>query len=40
VACIYDSVKRIIAPAKRDGVPTNIAADTPALELIASMSSI
>ncbi len=37
---IYDSVKRIIAIAKRDGVPTSVAADTSALERIAAISSI
>jgi leucine dehydrogenase len=40
VARIYDSVKRIIAIAKRDGVPTNVAADTLALERIDAISSI
>jgi leucine dehydrogenase len=40
VARIYDSVKKIIAIAKRDGVPTNIAADTLALERIDAISSI
>ena len=37
---IYDSVKRIIDIAKRDGVPTHIAADTLALERIAAISSM
>lgn len=37
---IYDSVKRIIAISKRDGVPTSAAADTSALERIAAISSI
>ncbi len=37
---IYDSVKSIIAIAKRDGVPTNVAADTLALERIDAISSI
>lgn len=37
---IYDSVKRIIAISKRDGVPTSVAADTSALERIAAISSI
>jgi len=37
---IYDSVKRIIAIAKRDGVPTHVAADTLALERIDAISSI
>ncbi|MGF1471271.1 MAG: Glu/Leu/Phe/Val dehydrogenase dimerization domain-containing protein [Rubrobacteraceae bacterium] len=32
VSRIYDSVKQIIAISKRDGVPTNVAADTLALE--------
>jgi leucine dehydrogenase len=40
VARIYDSVKSIIAIAKRDGVPTNVAADTLALERIDAISSI
>jgi leucine dehydrogenase len=40
VARIYDSVKKIIAIAKRDGVPTNVAADTLALERIDAISSI
>jgi leucine dehydrogenase len=40
VAHIYDSVKRIIAISKRDGVPTNVAADTLALERIDAISSI
>ena len=39
-ARIYDSVKRIIAISKRDGVPTNVAADTLALERIDAISSI
>ena len=37
---IYDSVKRIIDIAKRDGVPAHIAADTLALERIAAISSM
>lgn len=37
---IYDSVKRIIAIAKRDGVPTYVAADTLALERINAISSM
>jgi leucine dehydrogenase len=37
---IYDSVKKVTAIAKRDGVPTNVAADTLALERVATMSSI
>ena len=37
---IYDSVKKIIAISKRDGVPTNVAADTLALERIDAISSI
>jgi leucine dehydrogenase len=40
VARIYDSMKRIIAISKRDGVPTNVAADTLALERIDAISSI
>jgi leucine dehydrogenase len=40
VAHIYDSMKRIIAISKRDGVPTNVAADTMALERIDAISSI
>jgi leucine dehydrogenase len=40
VARIYDSVKKIIAISKRDGVPTNVAADTLALERIGAISSI
>jgi leucine dehydrogenase len=40
VARIYHSVKRIIAISKRDGVPTNLAADTLALERIDAISSI
>jgi leucine dehydrogenase len=40
VARIYDSVKKIIAIAKRDSVPTNVAADTLALERIDAISSI
>jgi hypothetical protein len=38
VARIYDSMKKIVA--KRDGVPTNVAADTLALERIDAISSI
>ena len=37
---IYDSVRSIIAIAKRDGVPTHVAADTLALERIDAISSI
>ena len=37
---IYDSVKSIIAISRRDGVPTNIAADTLALERIRAISSM
>jgi len=37
---IYDSVKSIVAISKRDGVPTNVAADTLALERIADISSM
>ena len=37
---IADSVRRIIAISKRDGVPTNVAADTLALERIAAISSM
>jgi leucine dehydrogenase len=37
---IYDSIKKIIAIAKRDGVPTCVAADTMALERIAAISSM
>ncbi len=37
---IYESVKRIVAIARRDGVPTSVAADTSALERIAAISSI
>ena len=40
VARIYDSMKKIIAISKRDGVPTNVAADTMALERIDAISSI
>src|SRR3712207_6098832 len=40
VARIYDSVKSIIAISRRDGVPTNVAADTLALERIDAISSI
>jgi leucine dehydrogenase len=40
VARIYDSVKSIFAIAKRDGIPTNAAADTLALERIGAISSI
>src|SRR3712207_543339 len=40
VARIYDSVKSIIAISKRDRVPTNVAADTLALERIDAISSI
>jgi leucine dehydrogenase len=37
---IYDSMKSIIAIARRDGVPTHVAADTLALERIDAISSI
>ncbi len=37
---IYDSVKKIITIAKRDHVPTNVAADILALERIAAISSM
>ncbi len=37
---IYESVKRILAIAKRDGVPPGVAADTSALERIAAIKSI
>jgi leucine dehydrogenase len=37
---IEDSVRGIIAIAKRDGVPTNVAADTLALERIAAITSM
>jgi leucine dehydrogenase len=37
---IYDSMESIIAIAKRDGVPTHVAADTLALERIDAISSI
>jgi leucine dehydrogenase len=37
---IQDSVRRIIAISKRDRVPTNVAADTMALERIAAISSM
>jgi leucine dehydrogenase len=37
---IFDSMKSIIAIAKRDGVPTHVAADTLALERIDAISSI
>jgi leucine dehydrogenase len=37
---IQDSVRRIIAISKRDGVPTNVAADTLALERIGAISSM
>jgi leucine dehydrogenase len=37
---IYDSVKSIIAIAKRDDVPTHVAADTMALERIDAIRSI
>ncbi|HZY56603.1 MAG TPA: Glu/Leu/Phe/Val dehydrogenase [Rubrobacteraceae bacterium] len=37
---IYDSVKKVIAIARRDGVPTYVAADTLALERISAISSI
>lgn len=37
---IYDSVKSIIAISRRDGVPTNVAADTLALERRDAISSM
>jgi leucine dehydrogenase len=37
---IEESIRRIIAIARRDGVPTNVAADTLALERIAAISSM
>ena len=37
---IEDSIRRVIAISRRDGVPTNIAADTLALERIAAISSM
>ena len=37
---IEDRIRRIIAIPKRDGVPTNVAADTLALERIAAISSM
>jgi leucine dehydrogenase len=37
---IEDRIRRIIAISKRDGVPTNVAADTLALERIAAISSM
>jgi leucine dehydrogenase len=37
---IEDSIRRIIAISRRDGVPTNVAADTLALERIAAISSM
>ncbi len=37
---IQDSVRRIIAISKRDGVPTNVAANTLALERIGAISSM
>jgi leucine dehydrogenase len=37
---IYESVKSIIAISKRDSVPTNLAADTLALERIEAISSM
>jgi leucine dehydrogenase len=37
---IEGSIRRIIAISRRDGVPTNIAADTLALERIAAISSM
>ena len=40
VAHIYDSLRSIIAIARRDDVPTNVAADTLALERIDAISSI
>ena len=40
VARIYDSMKKIIVISERDGVPTNVAADTLALERVDAISSI
>ncbi|HET7479430.1 MAG TPA: Glu/Leu/Phe/Val dehydrogenase [Rubrobacteraceae bacterium] len=37
---IKDRIRQIIAISKRDGVPTNVAADTLALERIAAISSM
>ena len=37
---IEDRIRRIIAISKRDGVSTNVAADTLALERIATISSM
>jgi leucine dehydrogenase len=37
---IEDRIRRIIAISKRDGVPTNVAADTLALERIGAISSM
>jgi leucine dehydrogenase len=37
---IEDSIRSIISISKRDGVPTNVAADTLALERIAAISSM
>ncbi|HET7272445.1 MAG TPA: Glu/Leu/Phe/Val dehydrogenase [Rubrobacter sp.] len=37
---IEDRIRKIIAISKRDGVPTNVAADTMALERIAAISSM
>jgi leucine dehydrogenase len=37
---IEDRIRRIIAISKRDGVPTNVAADTMALERIGAISSM
>jgi leucine dehydrogenase len=37
---IQESIRRIITIARRDGVPTNVAADTLALERIAAISSM
>ena len=37
---IEESIRRIIAISRRDGVPTNVAADTLALERIAAISSM
>jgi len=37
---IEDTIRRVIAISRRDGVPTNIAADTLALERIAAISSM
>ena len=40
VTRIQDSVRRVLAISKRDGVPTNVAADTLALERIDAIGSM